>query len=67
MNATESELLVETELGRVVEWRLSELRRAGYDEHSARQLAERVDIDLHRAIDMLRSGCPAETAVRILL
>ncbi len=67
MSATESELLVETELGRVVEWRLQELKRAGYAERDARRLAERVDVDLHRAIDLLRSGCPAETALRILL
>lgn len=67
MSTTESELLVETELGRVVEWRARELRRAGYDEQDARRLAERVDVDLHRAIDLIRSGCPVETAVRILL
>lgn len=67
MSTTESELLVETELGRVVEWRMRELRRAGYEERDARRLAERVDVDLHRAIDLIRSGCPVETAVRILL
>lgn len=67
MSTTESELIVETELGRVVEWRMGELRRAGYEEQDARRLAERVDVDLHRAIDLIRSGCPAETAVRILL
>lgn len=67
MSTTESELLLETELGRVVEWRTRELRRAGYDERAARRIAEQVDVDLHRAIDLLRSGCPPETAVRILL
>ena len=67
MNATESELVMDTELGRVVEWRMGELQRAGYDERAARRLAERVDVDLHRAIDLLRTGSPAETAVRILL
>jgi hypothetical protein len=67
MSTTESELLLETELGRVVEWRARELRRAGYDERAARRIAEQVDVDLHRAIDLLRSGCPAETALRILL
>lgn len=67
MSTTESEVLLETELGRVVEWRMGELKRAGYDERGARRLAERVDIDLHGAIDLLRSGCPAETALRILL
>jgi hypothetical protein len=67
VSTTESELVIETELGRVVEWRLRELRRGGYAEDDARRIAERVDVDLHRAIDLLRSGCPAETAVRILL
>jgi hypothetical protein len=67
VSTTESELIVETELGRVVEWRMGELRRAGYGERDARRLAERVDVDLHRAIDLIRSGCPVETAVRILL
>ena len=67
MSTTESELLLETELGRVVDWRMGELVRAGYSERDARKLAERIDVDLHRAIDLLRSGCPAETAVRILL
>ncbi len=67
MSATESELVMETELGRVVEWRMRELQRAGYEERDARRLAERIEVDLHRATDLLRSGCPAETAVRILL
>ena len=52
----------------MVDWRLRELRRAGYErarQHA--QLAERVEIDLHRAVDLLKTGCPAETALRILL
>jgi hypothetical protein len=67
MNATESEVIVETELGRVVDWRMRALMRAGYPEDAARQLAERVEIDLHRAGDFLKTGCPPETALRILL
>jgi hypothetical protein len=67
MSAIESELVFENELGRVVEWRLRALKRAGYEERDARELAERVDVDLHRAIDLLRGGCPPETAARILL
>jgi hypothetical protein len=67
MSATESEVLIETELARVVDWRKRELERGGYDEHSALRIAERLDVDLHRAIDLLKSGCPLETAVRILL
>jgi hypothetical protein len=30
-------------------------------------LAANRDIDLHRAVELLRRGCPVETAVRILL
>lgn len=67
MSTTESEVLIETELGRVVGWRKRELQRAGYDENAALRIAERLDVDLHRAIDLLKTGCPAETAVRILL
>ena len=67
VSATESEVVYETEIGRVVEWRKAELVRAGYDESAARRLAERLEVDLHRAIDLLRQGCPSETALRILL
>jgi len=67
VSTTESEVLIETELGRVVGWRKRELQRAGYDEGAALRIAERLDVDLHRAIDLLKTGCPAETAVRILL
>jgi hypothetical protein len=51
----------------VVRWRLSVLRRAGYDEQHARELASRTDIDLHRAVDLILRGCPPETAYRILI
>jgi hypothetical protein len=67
MSATESEILIETELSRVVDWRMRELERAGYDEPATAKLAERLDVDLHRAIDLLKGGCPPETALRILL
>jgi hypothetical protein len=67
VSTTESEVIYETELARVVDWRKAELERAGYDERGARRLAERLDVDLHRAIGLLKSGCPAETALRILL
>lgn len=67
MSTTEAEVLYDSELARVIDWRAKELRRAGYDEEIARQIAERLEIDLHRAIDLLKSGCPQETAARILL
>jgi hypothetical protein len=67
MPAVELELQNETERDRVVRWRADELERAGYGTEAAREIAERLDIDLHRATDLLRDGCPADTAVRILL
>ena len=67
VSATESEVVYETEIGRVVHWRKRELERAGYDETAAQRLAERLEVDLHRAIDLLKQGCPSETALRILL
>ncbi len=66
MSATEVHIK-ETEQERVERWRAEELERNGYDHESAVQLASRNDVDLHRAIELVRSGCPAETALRILL
>jgi hypothetical protein len=65
--APELDVEHENEAERVIRWRVNELERAGYDADSARALAERLDVDLHRAADLLRSGCPAETALKILL
>jgi hypothetical protein len=67
MTAAEITLDRSTEAGRVVDWRREELQRAGYEGSSAEQLAARVDVDLHVAVDLLRRGCPAETALEILL
>jgi hypothetical protein len=48
-------------------WRLEGMRNAGYTEQAAERLARRQDVDLHLAVDLLRRGCPPETALRILL
>jgi hypothetical protein len=56
----------ETEADRVVRWRAEELEKAGYDAESAGELAARSDIDLHRATELLASGCPVELAIQIL-
>jgi hypothetical protein len=50
----------------VFAWRLEQLLRAGYGRRDAGQLAARKDIDLHLAVDLLRTGCPTELAVSIL-
>ena len=55
------------EAERVRTWRLEELQRAGYERKMARTLAERADVDLHLATALLRSGCPVDTALRILI
>ena len=65
--AKQLELEQEGEAHRVIEWRRGELERAGYDTLGAKAIAERLDVDLHYATDLLRSGCPAETALKILL
>lgn len=57
----------ETEDERVARWRLEQLTRAGYEETVALVLADLVDIDLHLAVDLVRQGCPSDTALRILL
>ena len=56
----------ETEAERVIRWRAQELERAGYDADAAAELAARNDVDLHRAIELLELGCPADLAVQIL-
>jgi hypothetical protein len=52
---------------RVLGWRYEELLRAGYAEREAMLLADRADVDLHLAVELLRRGCPPATALRILL
>ena len=51
----------------VIQWRFDALARAGYALVEAAELSVHLEVDLHRATDLLRCGCPAETAVRILL
>jgi hypothetical protein len=48
-------------------WRAEALERAGYLASEAAEIAARPDIDLHVAIDLLKSGCPSPVALRILL
>jgi hypothetical protein len=66
MAVTEFEI-VETEDDRVARWRREQLLRAGYQATDALLLAETTQIDLHLATDLLRRGCSADTALRILL
>ena len=56
----------EPEQDRVARWRAEALERAGFASDAAAELAARVDVDLHRAIELLERGCPPDTALRIL-
>ena len=67
MPAVETGLREGSELERVERWRAEELERAGYAREAAKQIAHRHDVDLHHAVDLLRSGCPQDIALRILL
>lgn len=50
----------------VESWRAAELERAGFPPAAAVELAARSDVDLHRAVEMLRNGCTPELALTIL-
>jgi hypothetical protein len=67
MTAAESRLALDTELERIEQWRAEELERAGYPVREAKRLAARHDIDLHRAVDLIETGCSHELALQILL
>jgi hypothetical protein len=67
MTAAEIQVLAETELERVEQWRAEELERGGYKPADAARLAARHEVDLHVAVALLERGCPAELALEILL
>jgi len=66
MSATDLHI-PESEIEKVVRWRAETLERAGFEAVVALELASRVEVDLHRAIELLERGCSPETAARILL
>ena len=55
-----------TEQELVESWRATELERAGYPAEVAAELAGRMDVDLHLAVEMLTKGCSPELALNIL-
>jgi hypothetical protein len=61
-----SELLEADEHSKVESWRLHVLIEAGYPLHLAERLAA-TEIDLHRAVELIRLGCEPTTAAEILL
>lgn len=56
-----------SEREKIESWRLHTLLEAGYPVAIAERIASRLDVDLHRAVDLTRNGCDAEMAARILL
>jgi hypothetical protein len=56
-----------TEHARVLSWRVERLLDAGYDGETALVIGLDERIDLHRAVALVRSGCPPSTALRILV
>jgi hypothetical protein len=67
MATADLQVLVDSELERVENWRAEELIRAGYAPSDAVALAARHDIDLHRAVELIERGCPDELAIEILI
>ena len=66
MTAAQLEFITdETEL--IEAWRVQALERAGYLPPEAAELAVRHDVDLHRAVDLMKRGCPSGLALQILL
>ena len=69
MNEMETAEIVqrETEEQRIERWRTEVLERAGSGAKGAEQLARRPDVDLHRAVELVESGCSPALALEILL
>ena len=57
---------VDTSARAVVDWRRSELVRAGYPGEIADEIARRGDIDLHNALALAARDCPSTLAWEIL-
>jgi hypothetical protein len=67
MTVGEFNRLDEQEAMAVIRWRFARLARSGYGVEEAITLATHVDVDLHRATELVARGCPPSLALRILL
>lgn len=67
MAKTDQAVLERSERDQVVDWRLGELLAAGYEHDDAVELADALEVDLHAAVELPRTGCPHAVAARILL
>ncbi len=57
---------MEEPVDKVLEWRQRELERAGFGPTIAHLLACDRSLDLHKAVELVKIGCPIDLAVRIL-
>lgn len=57
---------LETEQDRIEGWRLHVLLEADYPQTIAEHLAKGFTVDLHKAVDLLKRGCPPDLAREIL-
>lgn len=58
----------DNEVGKIERWRFECLERAGYRTDLAVVLSRRLDVDLHMAVRIMRSGkCSQADALRILV
>jgi hypothetical protein len=67
MQTTIHDADVQPDAARVLEWRFTELCRAGFASDQAWHLASAPDVDIRAAERLLIEGCPPATAERILL
>ena len=66
MRETTEFISEESERSKVEGWRLHVLMEAGYPLPLAERIAAS-EADLHRAVELVQSGCTPETAAEILL
>jgi len=52
---------------RVLGWRIEQLMAVGFDSDAAFVLALDRTVDLHDATELVKRGCPPQTAFRILI
>jgi hypothetical protein len=67
MEAHEQGRRPSNEEDRIILWRAEELQRAGFRPPIANALAAQRGVDLHLAVELVKNGCPHDTAIRILL
>jgi hypothetical protein len=70
LEALQTELIEENApdpAARVLGWRIEQLMAVGFDSDAAFVLALDRSVDLHDATELVKRGCPPQTAFRILI